>query len=158
MTSTGCVYDWPRHHHQQPQPRLTTPTAPVTRTRQQWRLERTAVSVDECSVHSRSRRARHVRRVPLNHCHCAYTSVCLSYCADLRRWNRRRDQLLFYGTGTPKAPFTRYNLLSTGCIVYTNIQPVVKPVWQPVWQTAVSCIQPVVKPVVQPGLTTGCIV
>ena len=41
--------------------------------------------------------------------------------------------------------------LTTGCIMYTNIQPVVKPVWQP----AVSCIQPVVKPVVQPGLTTG---
>ena len=36
--------------------------------------------------------------------------------------------------------------LTTGCIVYTNIQPVVKPVWQ----TAVSCIQPVVKRVVQP--------
>jgi len=35
--------------------------------------------------------------------------------------------------------------LTTGCIVYTNIQPVVKPVWQ----TAVSCIQPVVKRVVQ---------
>jgi len=78
-----------------------------------------------------------------------------------------------------KAPFTQYNLLSnplssgfdnwlivcipvhdttccqtgltSGCIVYTNIQPVVKPVWQP----AVSCIQPVVKPVVQPSLTTG---
>jgi len=45
--------------------------------------------------------------------------------------------------------------LTTGCIVYTNIQPVVKPIWQPAWQTAVSCIQPVVKPVVQPGLTTG---
>jgi len=43
----------------------------------------------------------------------------------------------------------------TGCIVYTNIQPVVKPVWQPVWQPAVSCIQPVVNPVVQTGLTTG---
>jgi len=44
--------------------------------------------------------------------------------------------------------------LTTGCIVYTNIQPVVKPVWQP----AVSRIQPVVKvvkPAVQPGLTTG---
>ena len=41
--------------------------------------------------------------------------------------------------------------LTTVCIVYTNIQPVVKPVWQ----MAVSCIQPVVKPVVQPGLTTG---
>ena len=40
--------------------------------------------------------------------------------------------------------------LTTGCIVYTNIQPVVKPVWLPVWQPAVSCIQPVVKPVVQP--------
>jgi len=39
---------------------------------------------------------------------------------------------------------------TTGFIVYTNIQPLVKPVWQPV----VSCIQPVVKPVVQPGLTT----
>jgi len=36
--------------------------------------------------------------------------------------------------------------VTTGCIVYTNIQP------------AVLCIQPVVKPVVQPGLTTGCIV
>jgi len=34
--------------------------------------------------------------------------------------------------------------LTTGCIVYTNIQPVVKPVRQPVWQPAVSCIQPVV--------------
>jgi len=33
--------------------------------------------------------------------------------------------------------------LTTGCIVYTNIQ-------QPVWQPAVSCIQPVVKPVVKP--------
>jgi len=30
--------------------------------------------------------------------------------------------------------------LTTGCIVYTNIQPVVKPVWQPYWQPAVSCI------------------
>jgi len=37
--------------------------------------------------------------------------------------------------------------LTTGCIVYTNIQPVVKLVWRPVWQTAVSCIQSVVKPV-----------
>jgi len=86
-----------------------------------------------------------------------------------------------------KAPFTRYNLLSnwfwnrfdnrlnvfihdtincqtgltTGCIVYTNIQRVVNPIWQPVWQLAVSCIQPVVKLVVQPGLTinwtkSGC--
>jgi len=73
-----------------------------------------------------------------------------------------------------EAPFTWYNLLSnnqlnvcihdttgcqtsltTSCIVYTNIRPVVKPVWQPSWQPAVSCIQPVVKPVVQPGLTTG---
>ena len=49
--------------------------------------------------------------------------------------------------------------LTTGCIVYTNIQPFVKPVWQPAWQPVVSCIQPlvkpVVKPVVQPGLTTG---
>jgi len=70
------------------------------------------------------------------------------------------------------APFTRYNLLSnqlsirfdnrvnvcihdtTGCIVHTNIQPVVNPIWQP----AVSCIQLVVKPVVQPGTTgwTNC--
>ena len=41
--------------------------------------------------------------------------------------------------------------LTTGCIVYTNIHPVVKPVWQP----AISYIQPVVKPVVQPGLTTS---
>jgi len=41
--------------------------------------------------------------------------------------------------------------LTTGCIVYINIQPVVKPVWQ----TAVSCIRSVVRPVVQPGLTTG---
>jgi len=24
--------------------------------------------------------------------------------------------------------------LTAGCIVYTNIQPVVKPIWQPVWQ------------------------
>jgi len=40
---------------------------------------------------------------------------------------------------------------TTGCILYTNIQPVVKLVWQPV----VSCIQPVVKQVVQAGLTTG---
>jgi len=45
--------------------------------------------------------------------------------------------------------------LTTGCIVYTNIQPVVIPVWQPVWQPSVSCIQPAVKTVVQPGLTTG---
>jgi len=76
-----------------------------------------------------------------------------------------------------KDPFTRYNLLSnrlwnrfnnrltvcihdttscqngltTGCIVYTNIQPV----WQLVWLPAVLCIQPVVKPVVQRGLITG---
>jgi len=42
--------------------------------------------------------------------------------------------------------------LRTGCIVYTNIQPVV---WQPFWQPAVWCIQPVVKLVVQSGLTTG---
>ena len=31
---------------------------------------------------------------------------------------------------------------TAGCIVYTNIQPVVKPVWQPVnavWQQVVSC-------------------
>jgi len=66
-----------------------------------------------------------------------------------------------------KCLYTRYNRLSTGCqtrwqtglttgcIVYTNIQSVVKLVWQPVWQPAVSCIQPVVKPVVQPGLTTA---
>jgi len=46
-------------------------------------------------------------------------------------------------------------VLTTGWIVYTNIQPIAKPVWQPVWQTAVSCIQPVFKPVVHPGLTTG---
>jgi len=45
--------------------------------------------------------------------------------------------------------------LTTGCIVYTNIQPVDKPVWQPVSQPAVSWIQPVVKPIVQPSLTTG---
>jgi len=51
--------------------------------------------------------------------------------------------------------YTIQPVVKTRCIVYTNIQPVVKPVWQPVWQTAVSCIQPVVKPVVQPGLTTG---
>jgi len=53
-----------------------------------------------------------------------------------------------------QAPFTRYNLC---CIVYTNIQPVVKPVSQPAWQPAVSCIQSVVKPVVslQSGLITG---
>jgi len=38
--------------------------------------------------------------------------------------------------------------LTTGCIMYTIIQPVA-------WQTAVSCIQPVVKPVVKPGCTTG---
>jgi len=44
--------------------------------------------------------------------------------------------------------------LTTGCIVYTNIQPVVKPVWQPVWQPAVSCIQPVVKPGCTTSLTT----
>jgi len=37
--------------------------------------------------------------------------------------------------------------LTTGCIVYTNIQLVVKPVWQPVWQPAVSCIA---------GCQTGC--
>jgi len=42
-----------------------------------------------------------------------------------------------------ETPFTRYNLLSNwfdnrNCIVYTNIQPVVKPVWQPVWQ--MGCI------------------
>jgi len=43
-----------------------------------------------------------------------------------------------------KAPFTRQNLLSnqfdkltTGCIVYTNIQSVVKAVWEPVERTAV---------------------
>jgi len=67
--------------------------------------------------------------------------------------------------------------LTTGCIVYTNIQPVVKSVSQPVWQPAVSCVQPVVKlgcttrfdnrlneqwlfdqHGCQPGLTTGCIV
>jgi len=29
--------------------------------------------------------------------------------------------------------------LTTGCIVYTNIYPVVKPVWQPVWQQDVLC-------------------
>jgi len=58
----------------------------------------------------------------------------------------------YYLNHNCKAPFTRYNLLSTGYIVFTNIQPVVKPVWQ----TAVSCIQPVVKPAVQRGLTTGC--
>jgi len=28
--------------------------------------------------------------------------------------------------------FVQHVLLTTGCIVYTNIQPVVKPVWQPV--------------------------
>jgi len=28
---------------------------------------------------------------------------------------------------------------ATGCIVYANIQPVVKPVWQPVWQP-VGCL------------------
>jgi len=42
-----------------------------------------------------------------------------------------------------KAPFTRYNRLSnqlsTGCIVYINIQPVVKPVWQQIWQP-VGCL------------------
>ena len=57
----------------------------------------------------------------------------------------------------------------TGCIVYTNIQLVVKPVWQP----SVLYIQPVVQPslttdwtnsgcsfdtVVKPVLATGCIV
>jgi len=48
--------------------------------------------------------------------------------------------------------------LTTGCMVYTNIQPVVKPVRQPVWQPAVSCIQPVVKPVVQPvWQPVGCL-
>jgi len=29
--------------------------------------------------------------------------------------------------------------LTTGCVVYTDIQPVNKPVWQPVWQQVVSC-------------------
>jgi len=36
---------------------------------------------------------------------------------------------------------------TTGCIVYTNIQPVVKPVVQPDWQRVV---QPFVRPVQQP--------
>jgi len=45
----------------------------------------------------------------------------------------------------PRLHDTTYRL-TTGCIVYTNIQPVVKPVWQPHWQQTVSCIQPVVKP------------
>jgi len=35
--------------------------------------------------------------------------------------------------------------MTTGCIVYTNIQLVV----QPVWQSAISWIQPVVKLVVE---------
>jgi len=76
--------------------------------------------------------------------------------------------------------------LTTGYIVLTNIQPVVKPVWQPVecsytWYSLLSNQLPNIKPVakrvsqpcwtnsrcsfnrlsnrvVQPGLTTGCIV
>jgi len=70
----------------------------------------------------------------------------------------------------PKAPFTRYNLLSNRfdnqlnvCTIQPVVKPVVKPVSQPVvsciqafnrlsvWQPAVSCIQPVVKPIGQPG-------
>ena len=43
--------------------------------------------------------------------------------------------------------------LTTGCIMYRNIQPVVKPVRQP----AVSCIQPAIVYIAscQTGLTTG---
>jgi len=55
-----------------------------------------------------------------------------------------------------KAPFTRYNRLSnqltTGCIVYINIQPVVKRLDVCLHDTAgcqTGCIT---------GLTTGCIV
>jgi len=47
--------------------------------------------------------------------------------------------------------------LTTGCIVQTNIQPVVKRVWQLCWTNS-HCSQPLyVQPVVKPGCTTGCI-
>ena len=62
------------------------------------------------------------------------SSVCL---LSIHRPNMAYN--VFSGTLNPTAPFTRHNLLSnrlstgsTGCIVYTNIQPVVKLVWQPV--------------------------
>ena len=45
--------------------------------------------------------------------------------------------------------------LTTGCILYTDIEPVVKCVSQLVGKPAVLCIQPVVKTVLQPGFTTG---
>jgi len=56
--------------------------------------------------------------------------------------------------------------LTTGCIVYTNIQPAVKPVWQPVWQNGcivytagcqTGCHTGLYNRFDKHGLTTGCI-
>ena len=67
--------------------------------------------------------------------------------AKFRRFRGRRHQ---HTDKYTKAQFTRYNLLSdgcqttTGCIVYTNIQPVVKP------GLTTSCI------LYTAGCQTGC--
>jgi len=51
----------------------------------------------------------------------------------------RSTKCLLYPVYTIQPETALTTGLTTGCIVYTNIQPVVKLVWQPDWQQVVSC-------------------
>jgi len=66
------------------------------------------------------------------------TTGCQTGCTNLlsKRFDNRVNVCIHDTTGCQTG-------LTTGCIVYINIQPVVKPVWQPLWQPAVYTIQPV---------------
>jgi len=111
----------------------------------------------KCYVHVHNGRA--VVPPLLETCRCSVQSYFNTVLDKprLHQYNRLSNPLSnrLKGTAIPSTRLYKPLFVQHCCIVYTNIQPLVKPVWQPVWQTAVSCIQPVVKPVVQPGLTTG---
>jgi len=80
-----------------------------------------------------------------------YTASCETGCTT--RFDKRLNEQSVHSTRLSNR-FDKHDL-TTGCIVYTNIQLVVKQVRQPVRQPVtgwmfVYTIQPVVKPVVQP--------
>jgi len=75
-----------------------------------------------------------VKRAWQNGC-VVYTAGCQTGCTT-RFDNWLNEQWLFVQHGCQTRLTTE---LTTGCIVYANIQPVVNPVWQPDWQP-VGCL------------------